>query len=50
MKYVSGILVLIGGFCILSYFGKEYYKAIRHEFYQVWDTISEMKGEKDEAS
>ena len=45
MKYVSGILVLIGGLCMLSYFGREYYKAIRHELYQVWDSIDELKGE-----
>lgn len=43
MKCASGILVLIGGLCMLSYFGREYYKAIRHEFYQVWDTIEEMR-------
>jgi len=31
---------------VLAYFGWEYYKAIRHEFYQVWDTIDEMRGKQ----
>ena len=24
--------------------GREYYKAIRHEFYQVWDSMEELRG------
>lgn len=39
MKYVS--LALCVGLLLA---GREYYKAVRHEFYQVWDTISELKG------
>lgn len=39
MKYLS--LALCG---VLFYLGHEYYKAVRHEFYQVWDSISELKG------
>ena len=30
---------------VLFYLGVEYYKAVRHEFYQVWDSMSELKGE-----
>ena len=26
--------------------GREYYKAIRHEFYQVWDSMDELKAKK----
>ena len=50
MKYVSGVLVLIGGLCMLSYLGREYYKAIRHEFYQVWDDIEKLRGDNSENS
>ena len=39
VKYLS--LVLCG---ILFYLGREYYKAVRHEFYQVWDSFEEMRG------
>ena len=28
---------------VLFLLGRDYYKAIRHEFYQVWDTIEEMR-------
>lgn len=50
MKYLSLALVSVGAFCMLFYFGREYYKAIRHEFYQVWDTIDEMRGDNIEDS
>ena len=40
MKYLS--LVLCG---VLAYLGWEYYKAVRHEFYQVWDSMNELKGD-----
>ena len=40
MKYLS--LVACG---ILFWLGREYYKAVRHEFYQVWDDIEKLKGE-----
>ena len=42
MKYLS--LALCG---ILAYLGWEYYKTVRHELYQVWDTIGEIKGDKE---
>lgn len=42
MKYVSLALCGILFYCV--YVGKEHYKAVRHEFYQVWDTIEEMRG------
>ena len=38
-KYIP-IALCIG----LLLLGREYYRAVRHEFYQVWDTIEEMKG------
>ena len=41
-KYLS--LALCG---VLFLLGREYYKAIRHEFYQVWDTIHEIKGDEE---
>ena len=41
MKYLS--LALCG---VLAYLGWEYYKAIRHELYQVWDSMDELKGEQ----
>lgn len=28
----------------------DHYKAIRHEFYQVWEDIDRLKGEEHEAS
>lgn len=45
MKYLS--IALCG---VLFWLGREYYKAVRHEFYQVWDTIDEMRGENNENS
>ena len=38
---VCGVLLLLG---------REYYKAVRHELYQVWDTINEMKGAEYETA
>ena len=35
---LCGIVILIG---------RHFYKVVRHEFYQVWDTIGELKGEKE---
>ena len=42
MKYLS--LALCGAIGFLDWLGRDYYKAVRHEFYQVWDTIDEMRG------
>ena len=34
-------------FCgIVLLIGRRYYKAVRHELYQVWDSMDELKGEK----
>lgn len=49
MKYLSLALPLVLC-CVLAYFGREFDKATRHEFYQVWDTIDEMRGENIEDS
>ena len=38
MKYLSLALC-----CVLAFMGREYYKAVRHEFYQVWDSLEEVK-------
>lgn len=45
MKYVS--LALCVG---LFFLGREYYRAVRHEFYQVWDSMSELKGDNNATS
>ena len=39
---ICGVIILIG------WVGMEHYKAVRHEFYQVWDSMDEMRGEKEE--
>jgi len=39
MKYLS--LAMCG---VLFWLGREYYKAVRHELYQVWDSMNELKG------
>lgn len=41
---ICGVILLIG------WVGMEHYKAVRHEFYQVWDTIGEMRGDNVENS
>ena len=43
MKYVSLITVALCG--VLLYFGRECYKAVRNDLYQVWDVINDIKGE-----
>lgn len=43
MKYLS--LLACAALFLL---GREYYKAVRHEFYQVWDSMSELKGANNE--
>jgi hypothetical protein len=39
MKFIS--LALCG---VMIYFGLHYYKAIRHEFYEVWDSMDRRMG------
>ena len=43
-------LALCGVVILMGYIGLEHYKAVRHEFYQVWDTIDEMRGDNIEDS
>lgn len=39
-------LQIMTAVCVIALLAKpDHFKAIRHEFYQVWDTISEMKDE-----
>ena len=37
----AAVLILIA----IEVFRKDHYEAIRHEFYQVWETIEEMRGD-----
>lgn len=41
MKYLS--LALCGVVLLMGYIGREHYKAVQHEFYQVWDSMEEIK-------
>ena len=45
MKVIN--LLLAAGI-IVTLLKLDHYKAIRHEFYQVWDTINLMRGVQDE--
>ena len=38
--------IAIAGLVASIVFKEDHYDAIRHEFYQVWDTIEEMRGDK----
>ena len=36
--------IAIAWLVIATLFREDHYDAIRHEFYQVWDSIEEMRG------
>lgn len=48
MWNVLTVVTLIGVIVILL--KPDHYKAIRHEFYQVWEDIEKLKGEEDETA
>lgn len=43
-------LAICGVILLAGWVSMEHCKAVRHEFYQVWDTIEEMRGENIENS
>ena len=43
-KVLLGVAVV--GLLVSVLSREDHYDAIRHEFYQVWDTIEEMRGKK----
>lgn len=38
--------IAFAGLIVATLFKEDHYDAIRHEFYQVWDTIEEMRAGK----
>ena len=43
-KFLLGVAIV--GLVVATVFKEDHYDAIRHEFYQVWDSIDELRGGK----